>query len=83
MVSQQHRLRYLKFSINAQYSFTLRKSLLQGHQNDKKMALEASFSPDSQFVFSGSSDGKMHVWHAESGQKVGWLKQNEISFKPD
>nr|CAG4649367.1 EOG090X073E [Scapholeberis mucronata]SVE93648.1 EOG090X073E [Scapholeberis mucronata] len=43
---------------------------LTGHTNDKKIPLEASFSPDSQFVFSGSTDGRMHVWHAESGHKI-------------
>ncbi|XP_057372682.1 WD repeat-containing protein 82-like [Daphnia carinata] len=43
---------------------------LTGHLNDKKLPLEASFSPDSQFVFSGSTDGRVHVWHAESGHKV-------------
>ena len=29
-----------------------------GHLNNKGIAIEASFSPDSQFVFSGSTDGK-------------------------
>lgn len=43
---------------------------LTGHVNDKKLALEASFSPDSQFVFSGSSDGKVHAWNAETGHRV-------------
>jgi len=41
-----------------------------GHQNNKGIALEASFSPDSQFVFSGSTDGKIHAWNTETGQKV-------------
>ena len=31
---------------------------------------EASFSPDSQFVISGSTDGRIHIWNAENGQKV-------------
>nr|CAG4636208.1 EOG090X073E [Eubosmina coregoni]SVE69830.1 EOG090X073E [Eubosmina coregoni] len=43
---------------------------LTGHLNDKKLALEASFSPDSQFVFSGSTDGKVHSWNAETGQRI-------------
>nr|CAG4637810.1 EOG090X073E [Chydorus sphaericus] len=43
---------------------------LSGVQNDKKLPLEASFSPDSQFVASGSTDGKVHIWHAESGHKL-------------
>jgi len=41
-----------------------------GHINNKNLHLEASFSPDSQFVFSGSSDGNIHVWNAETGYKV-------------
>jgi len=41
-----------------------------GHLNNKGIALEASFSPDSQFVFSGSTDGRVHVWNAETGYKV-------------
>ncbi|GAB6022978.1 WD repeat-containing protein 82 [Chamberlinius hualienensis] len=41
-----------------------------GHQNSKRIPLEASFSPDSQFIFSGSTDGKIFVWNAEVGNKV-------------
>lgn len=41
-----------------------------GHVNSQKLHLEATFSPDSQFVFSGSGDGVIHVWNAESGYKV-------------
>lgn len=41
-----------------------------GHVNNQKLHLEATFSPDSQFVFSGSGDGVIHVWNAESGYKV-------------
>jgi len=38
--------------------------------NNKSIPLEASYSPDSQYVFSGSTDGKVHVWSTESGAKV-------------
>ena len=41
-----------------------------GHMNSKMLPLEASFSPDSQFVISGSSDGRIHIWNSENGQKV-------------
>jgi len=41
-----------------------------GHLNSKNLPLEASFSPDSQFVISGSTDGRIHIWNAENGQKV-------------
>lgn len=30
---------------------------------------EASFSPDSQFILSGSADG-VHIWNADTGIKV-------------
>ena len=41
-----------------------------GHVNTKSIPLEASFSPDSQFVISGSTDGRVHIWNAENGTKV-------------
>lgn len=41
-----------------------------GHLNTKNLPLEASFSPDSQFVISGSTDGRIHIWNAENGTKV-------------
>ncbi|XP_040567699.1 WD repeat-containing protein 82 [Lepeophtheirus salmonis] len=41
-----------------------------GHLNTKGIPLEASFSPDSQFVISGSTDGRVHIWNAETGTKV-------------
>lgn len=41
-----------------------------GFVNNKNLHIEATFSPDSQFVFSGSSDGLIHVWNAEHGHKV-------------
>lgn len=41
-----------------------------GHVNTKAIPLEASFSPDSQFVISGSTDGRVHIWNAENGTKV-------------
>lgn len=41
-----------------------------GHLNNKGIPIEASFSPDSQFIFSGSTDGRVHVWNADTGYKV-------------
>ncbi|XP_013780980.1 WD repeat-containing protein 82-like [Limulus polyphemus] len=46
---------------------------LMGHINNKGLPLEASFSPDSQFVFSGSTDGRIHVWSAKTGVKTAVL----------
>jgi len=41
-----------------------------GHANVRGQALEATFSPDAQYLFSGSSDGKLHCWHIETGAKT-------------
>ncbi|CAG0889942.1 unnamed protein product [Cyprideis torosa] len=41
-----------------------------GHLNNRSASLLASYSPDSNFVFCGSVDGRIHVWSAETGQKV-------------
>ncbi|XP_065668810.1 WD repeat-containing protein 82 isoform X2 [Hydra vulgaris] len=35
--------------------------------------LEASFSPDSQYVLSGSFDGKVHIWSTDSGKRIALL----------
>lgn len=59
-----------------------------GHTNMKNIPLEASFSPDSQYVLSGSSDGKIHIWNAEKGNKVALLNSDHsdtvqcIQFNP-
>ncbi|XP_064605009.1 WD repeat-containing protein 82-like [Liolophura sinensis] len=44
-----------------------------GFTNSRQIPLEASFTPDSQFVISGSSDGKMHCWSTISGSKIAML----------
>lgn len=41
-----------------------------GYLNNKGIPIEASFSPDSQFIFSGSTDGLVHNWNADTGFKV-------------
>jgi len=41
-----------------------------GHTNAKGQSLEASFSPDAQFVFAGSTDGKVHCWQTETGART-------------
>lgn len=45
-----------------------------GFTNSRRIALEASFSPDSQFVFCGSSDGYVHAWNADTGAKLATLR---------
>jgi len=46
---------------------------LSGYQNNKGLPIEASFTPDSQFVISGSTDGRLHMWRTDSGQRCGVL----------
>jgi WD40 repeat protein len=45
------------------YSFLMCVTVEQGQP------LEASFSPDSQFVLGGSTDGKIHIWRTDTGQR--------------
>ncbi|PAV69693.1 hypothetical protein WR25_16813 isoform B [Diploscapter pachys] len=40
---------------------------LVGHENDAHEELEASFTPDGQFVFVGSSSGKIYGYSVETG----------------
>ncbi|KAK2142897.1 hypothetical protein LSH36_900g00006 [Paralvinella palmiformis] len=49
-----------------------------GHTNQRGLALEASFSPDSQFVFSGSADGKIHSWDTITGARVAVLNGDHV-----
>lgn len=44
-----------------------------GHINTKGLYLEASFSPDAQYVLSGSQDGRIHIWSTEDGSKTAVL----------
>ncbi|CAH1784535.1 unnamed protein product, partial [Owenia fusiformis] len=59
-----------------------------GYMNNRGLPIEASFSPDSQFVFSGSSDGKIHSWNTDTGAKVAVLNSEHqgpvtrIAFNP-
>eukprot|EP00301_Raphidiophrys_heterophryoidea_P020228 c4976_g1_i1.p1 GENE.c4976_g1_i1~~c4976_g1_i1.p1 ORF type:complete len:617 (+),score=149.73 c4976_g1_i1:115-1851(+) len=42
-------------------------SRLKGHQNLSKTFIRASFGMNGRVVFGGSEDGKVYVWHADSG----------------
>ncbi|XP_041350146.1 WD repeat-containing protein 82-like [Gigantopelta aegis] len=50
-----------------------------GFQNNRGVPLESSFSPDSQFVFGGSTDGKIHCWSTETGSKIAILNGDHPS----
>lgn len=43
---------------------------LQGHLNSTGLTLESSFTPDSRFVISGSQNGRLHIWSADTGEEV-------------
>ncbi|KAK7102482.1 WD repeat-containing protein 82-like [Littorina saxatilis] len=47
-----------------------------GFQNNRGIPLEACFTPDSQFVFCGSTDGKVHCWSTETGAKIAILSSD-------
>jgi len=46
------------------------KKQLTGHVNTSGLKIEASFTPDAQFVVSGSQDGNVHIWNTETGQSI-------------
>ena len=41
-----------------------------GHLNNKGLPIDGCFSPDSKYVFAGSTDGRVHVWDTDTGFKV-------------
>uniref|UniRef100_F1L851 WD repeat-containing protein 82 n=1 Tax=Ascaris suum TaxID=6253 RepID=F1L851_ASCSU len=47
--------------------------ILRGHENSKGVELDATFSADAQYIFSGSTDSHIVVWSAVTGQKVARL----------
>eukprot|EP00128_Syssomonas_multiformis_P009855 Colp12_sorted_trinity150504_noHs@24494 len=46
------------------------KMVYGARSNSSGRPIEASFSPDAQFVLSGSDDGQVHVWETQSGHEV-------------
>lgn len=52
---------------------------LQGHANNKGLSLEASFSPDSQYIFSGSTNGQICCWNALTGTRSVIFKSDHTS----
>lgn len=51
-----------------------------GHRNASGMPLEASFSPDSGFVASGSDDGSVFLWDLKTGRTL--VGQSEVHAMP-
>jgi COMPASS component SWD2 len=46
------------------------RQVFTSFSNSSLAILEASFSPDGQFVLSGSDDGSIHVWETVTGREV-------------
>lgn len=44
-----------------------------------QISCEASYSPDSQYLFAGTTDGSIYVWDADKGSKVTILKGERSS----
>jgi len=63
--------------IDSQYGNLIQS--FTGHENSLQLPLEASFTPDSQFVLSGSTDGSIHVWKTETGQNLCILNGDTIN----
>ncbi|KAH8238652.1 hypothetical protein KR038_000845 [Drosophila bunnanda] len=64
------------FSVNAFDGKYLQS--FTGFANEKRELLEATYSPDSQFILSGADAGRIHIWEAESGNPVAVLKGNNV-----
>jgi len=47
-----------------------KKQTYSSRVNDHQSILEASFSPDAQYVLSGSEEGNIHVWNTVTGEEV-------------
>ncbi|XP_016989931.1 WD repeat-containing protein 82 [Drosophila rhopaloa] len=49
-----------------------------GYANQQRQSLDASFTPDSQFILSGADEGRIHIWRAADGYPVAVLKGNNV-----
>lgn len=84
-IDSVEKINILKFSSNGSYILATtsggsivildafngeRKKVFKGFSNELGSKIEASFSPDSRYVISGSEDGCIHVWDVELGNQV-------------
>lgn len=73
MLSMEHRCRHLQVSrvfVFDSFWAVLMLVFRFAAFNNKGIPLEASFSPDSQFIFAGSTDSRINMWNADTGFKV-------------
>lgn len=58
---------------------TFTTSPIPGSLSNVEISCEASYSPDSQYIFSGTNDGSIYVWDADKGTKVSILRSDHNS----
>ncbi|XP_037710334.1 WD repeat-containing protein 82 isoform X1 [Drosophila subpulchrella] len=64
------------FSVSA-FDGTFQQSFT-GYANQLRQSLDATYTPDSQFILSGADEGRIHIWRAEDGYPVAVLKGNNV-----
>ncbi|XP_017130116.1 WD repeat-containing protein 82 [Drosophila elegans] len=64
------------FSVSA-FDGTFQQSF-SGYSNQQRQPLDASYTPDSQFILSGADEGRIHIWRAADGYPVAVLKGNNV-----
>ncbi|EDV57485.1 WD repeat-containing protein 82 [Drosophila erecta] len=64
------------FSVSA-FDGTYRQSFT-GYSNQSRLPLDATYTPDSQFILSGADEGRIHIWRADDGYPVAVLKGNNV-----
>jgi len=64
------------FSVSA-FDGTFQQSFT-GYSNQLRQPLDATYTPDSQFILSGADEGRIHIWRADDGYPVAVLKGNNV-----
>ncbi|XP_043662453.1 WD repeat-containing protein 82 [Drosophila teissieri] len=64
------------FSVSA-FDGTYQQSFT-GYSNQSRLPLDATYTPDSQFILSGADEGRIHIWRAADGYPVAVLKGNNV-----
>ncbi|EDX03479.1 WD repeat-containing protein 82 [Drosophila simulans] len=49
-----------------------------GYSSKVRLPLDATYTPDSQFILSGAHNGRIHIWRAADGFPVAVLKGNNV-----
>jgi COMPASS component SWD2 len=79
LVSTRQERIYVLDSINCSLKHVLTGGSGSAFENKLGLDLEASFTPDGRFILSGSQDGSLCAWDADSGKPVAELKGHSSS----